>query len=80
MVGAPPGRRSTIAALQTYSHTHDEEWGEFPPIEVAAAAAAAFIAYFCQLAHIGASKTSMRSYHVLVPKTWLHHFLLAVSL
>ena len=79
MGGALPGRRSTIAALQTYSHTHDEEWGEFPPTEVAAAAAA-FIAYFCQLAHTGASKTSMRSYQVQVPKTWLHHFVLAVSL
>ena len=79
MGGAPPGRRSTIAALQTYSHTHDEEWGAFPPTEVAAAAAA-FIAYFCQLAHTGASNTSMRSYQQ-VPKTWLHHFvLLALSL
>ena len=43
MGGAPPARRSTIAALQTYFPTPDEEWQLLPQKEVAATAAAASI-------------------------------------
>ena len=39
----PPARRSTIAALQTYFPTPDEEWQSLPQKEVAATAAAASI-------------------------------------
>ena len=39
----PPARRSTIAALQTYFPTPDEEWQLLPQKEVAATAAAASI-------------------------------------
>ena len=39
----PPARRSTIAALQTYFPTPDEEWQPLPQKEVAATAAAASI-------------------------------------
>ena len=39
----PPARRSTIAALQTYFSTPDEEWQLLPQKEVAATAAAASI-------------------------------------
>ena len=61
---APADRRSTIAALQTYSHPpHDEEWGSaFPPSTEVAAAAAAFIAYFCMAA---ASFRPARSFSLL---------------
>ena len=39
----PPAWRSTIAALQTYFPTPDEEWQLLPQKEVAATAAAASI-------------------------------------
>ena len=39
----PPAWRSTIAALQTYFPTPDEEWQPLPQKEVAATAAAASI-------------------------------------
>ena len=39
----PPARRSTIAALQTYFPTPDEEWQLLPQKEVAATAAAASV-------------------------------------
>ena len=57
MGGAPPARRSTIAALQTYS-PHLEEWGAFPPTEVAAAAAAFIASYFRQKKHEKLSSAS----------------------